>query len=227
MTRYTIRRLLSAIPLILGIVTLAFFVLHLAPGDPSLLYLNRNMSPESLEHVRRSMGLDDPVMIRYVKWLAGILQGDFQYSIALDRPALDVVLERLPATLLLSSTAIVGAFVVGMLVGILQAVKQRSPVDSFLSVVTLFFYSMPSFWLAIMMMLTFGLFANTVWDWPIWFPVSDIHSTDYEFFTAFEKLADTVWHLVLPATTLALVLAAGIARYMRSSMLEVIHQDFM
>lgn len=227
MTRYAIRRLLGAVPLILGIITVAFFVLHLAPGDPSLLYLHRNMSPESLEHVRRSMGLDDPVLIRYVKWLAGILRGDFQYSLTLDRPALDVVLERLPNTILLSATAIGGAFVVGVLVGVFQAVRHRSPVDSFLSVVTLFFYSMPSFWLAIMMVLTFSLFARNVWDWPIWFPASGIHSPDYEFLTGFERLLDTARHLVLPATTLALVLAAGVARYVRSSMLEVIQQDFV
>lgn len=227
MTRYAIRRLLGAVPLILGIITVAFFVLHLAPGDPSMLYLHRNMSPESLEHVRRSMGLDDPVLIRYVKWLAGILRGDFQYSLTLDRPALDVVLDRLPNTILLSATAIGGAFVVGVLVGVFQAVRHRSPVDSFLSVVTLFFYSMPSFWLAIMMVLTFSLFARNVWDWPIWFPASGIHSPDYEFLTGFEKLLDTARHLVLPATTLALVLAAGVARYVRSSMLEVIQQDFV
>lgn len=227
MTRYAIRRLLGAIPLILGIITVVFFVLHLAPGDPSLLYLHRNMSPESLEHVRRSMGLDDPILIRYVKWVAGVLRGDFQYSLALDRPALGVVLARLPSTILLTVTAIGGAFVVGILVGVLQAVKKRSPVDSFLSVVTLFFYSMPSFWLAIMMVLTFSLFASNVGPWPIWFPASGIHSPDYEFFTGFEKLLDTARHLVLPATTLALVLAAGVARYVRSSMLEVIQLDFV
>ncbi|MFV2007419.1 MAG: ABC transporter permease [Longimicrobiales bacterium] len=227
MTRYALRRLLGAVPLILGIITVVFFVVNLAPGDPSLLYLNRNMSPESLEQVRRSMGLTDPVLIRYVKWLAGVLQGDFQYSLTMDRPALDVVLERLPNTILLAATAIGGAFVVGILVGVLQAVRQRSLVDSFLSVVTLVFYSMPSFWLAIMMVLTFSLFARNVWDWPIWFPASGVRSPDYEFLTGFEKVIDTARHLFLPATTLALVLAGGVARYVRSSMLEVIHQDFV
>lgn len=227
MTRYALRRLLGAVPLILGIITVVFFVFNLAPGDPSLLYLNRNMSPESLEQVRRSMGLTDPVLIRYVKWLAGVLQGDFQYSLTMDRPALDVVLERLPNTILLAATAIGGAFVVGILVGVLQAVRQRSLVDSFLSVVTLVFYSMPSFWLAIMMVLTFSLFARNVWDWPIWFPASGVRSPDYEFLTGFEKVIDTARHLFLPATTLALVLAGGVARYVRSSMLEVIHQDFV
>ena len=227
MTRYAIRRLIGAVPLILGIITLVFFVLHLAPGDPSLLYLSRNMSPESLEHVRRSMGLDDPVLIRYVKWLTGVLRGDFQYSLALDRPALDVVLELLPNTILLTATAMCGAFAVGILVGVFQAVRRRSPVDSLLSVVTLFFYSMPSFWLAIMMVLTFSLFARNVWDWPFWLPASGIHSPDYEFLTGLERLVDTARHLVLPATTLALVLAAGVARYVRSSMLEVMQQDFV
>jgi peptide/nickel transport system permease protein len=96
-----------------------------------------------------------------------------------------------------------------------------------LSVVALFFYSMPSFWLALMLILIFSLFARNVWDWPIWFPASGMTSVDHAFMTPGEQFRDRVMHLVLPATSLALVLAAGIARYMRGSMLEVIRQDYI
>ena len=96
------------------------------------------------------------------------------------------------------------------------------------SVLALFFYSIPSFWLALMMILTFSLFARNVWEWPIWFPASDmINVAEYPFMSPLEKLQDRIMHLVLPATSLALVLAAGIARFTRGSMLEVIRQDFV
>ena len=114
------------------------------------------------------------------------------------------------------------------MLGIVQAIRQYSVLDSVTSVLALFFYSMPSFWLALMMVLTFSLFARNVWDWPIWFPASDIQDVArYPFMTPWERVLDRLWHLALPATSLALVLAAGIARYTRGSLLEVIRQDYV
>ena len=214
MTTYILRRLLGAVPLVLGIATIIFFVVNLAPGDPALRYMNPNLSPETLEQIRVNMGLDRPVHVRYVKWMAALARGDLGYSFTRNRPVLDIMKEILPNTLLLSVTAIGIAFVVGILLGIIQAVRQYSILDSITSVLALFFYSMPSFWLALMMVLTFSLFARNVWDWPIWFPASDIQDVArYPFMTVWEKVQDRLWHLALPATSLALVLAAGIARY--------------
>ena len=228
MTTYILRRLLGAVPLVLGIATIIFFVVNLAPGDPALRYMNPNLSPETLEQIRVNMGLDRPVHVRYVKWMAALARGDLGYSFTRNRPVLDIIKEILPNTLLLSVTAIGIAFVVGILLGIIQAVRQYSILDSITSVLALFFYSMLSFWLALMMVLTFSLFARNVWDWPIWFPASDIQDVArYPFMTVWEKVQDRLWHLALPATSLALVLAAGIARYTRASMLEVIRQDFV
>ena len=228
MTTYILKRLLGAVPLVLGIATIIFFVVNLAPGDPALRYMNPNLSSETLEQIRVNMGLDRPVHVRYVKWMAALARGDLGYSFTRNRPVLDIIKEILPNTLLLSVTAIGIAFVVGILLGIIQAVRQYSILDSVTSVLALFFYSMPSFWLALMMVLTFSLFARNVWDWPIWFPASDIQDVArYPFMTTWEKVQDRLWHLALPATSLALVLAAGIARYTRASMLEVIRQDFV
>jgi peptide/nickel transport system permease protein len=227
MTRYIVRRLLGAIPLVLGIATIVFFVLNLAPGDPASRFISPSISPEALEQIRTNMGLNEPVHVRYVKWIGSMARGDLGYSFSRNRPVLAIIGEILPNTLILSVAAIGLAFVMGILLGIFQAVRQYSIMDSVLSVVALFFYSMPSFWLAIMMVMIFGVFARNVWDWPIWFPASDMQSVDYDFLSLVGKLKDRASHLVLPAMSLALVLAAGIARYTRGSMLEVIRQDFV
>ena len=221
-----VRRLLGAIPLVLGIATIIFFVVNLAPGDPALRFLNPNMTPEVLEQIRVNMGLDQPVHIRYVRWIGALAQGDLGFSFTSNRPVLDIIKELLPNTLVLSATAIGVAFLLGILLGIVQAVRQYSLLDSVASIVGLFFYSMPSFWLALMMVLVFGLFAYQG-QWLIQFPPSGMQSVDYEFLSPMAKVQDRLMHLALPATSLALVLAAGIARYTRASMLEVIRQDFV
>jgi peptide/nickel transport system permease protein len=227
-TRYIGRRLLGVIPLVLGVATILFFVVNLAPGDPALRYVSPNLSAETVEQIRVNMGLDRPVHVRYVKWMAGLARGDLGYSFTENRPVLDVIKDILPNTLILSATAVGIAFILGVGLGVFQAVRQYSLLDNLASFLALFFYSMPSFWLALMMILTFGLFARNVWEWPIWFPASGMMNlVEYPFMTPLQKLQDRILYLVLPATSLALVLAAGIARFTRGSMLEVIRQDFV
>ncbi len=227
MRRYLGHRLLAAIPLVLGIATVVFFVVNLAPGDPARYLLSPGMSADVLARVRHEFGLDQPLLIRYLKWLGALLRGDLGYSYTYGRPVLDVLLGFLPNTLLLSGCALVLAFGAGIVLGTVQAVRQHSATDSVLSVLLLFFYSMPSFWLALMMILVFSLFARNVWHWPLWFPASGMHGVSPDLMSPATWLADTLRHLVLPATSLALVLTAGVARYMRSSMLEVVHQDYV
>src|SRR5687767_717768 len=226
MGSFIIRRLLGAIPLLLGIATLIFFVLALAPGDPTAAYLNPNIPAEVVEQLRRNFGLDQPVYIRYFKWLGAFLTGNFGYSFAHSRPVIDILLEALPNTLVLAVVSLVLVFIIGMLMGVIQAVKQHSWIDGILSVISLFFYSMPSFWLALMLMLIFALKAHE-WNWPIALPATGVTSVDYDFVTTGQQIRDRLAHLVLPASTLTLALAAGIARYTRGQMLEVIRQDFI
>jgi peptide/nickel transport system permease protein len=226
MGAYVLRRLVGAIPLLLGIATILFFVLNLAPGDPTSIYFNPNVPPEIIEQMRRNLGLDQPLHIQYFKWLTAFLSGDFGYSLAQSRPVSAVVFEALPNTLILTGTALVLVFVIGILIGVLQAVRQYSIFDSTSSVVSLFFYSMPSFWLALMLVLIFSLKAHT-WGWPIAFPATGMMSVDYEFMSTGEKIVDRLAHLVLPVGTLTLALAAGVARYMRGQMLEVVRQDYI
>jgi peptide/nickel transport system permease protein len=164
--------------------------------------------------------------VRYGKWLLAFMQGDFGYSFARSRPVADILSETVPRTLLLTGTTLVLLFVFGVAAGVYQAVRQYSFGDSALSITTLFFYSMPSFWLALMLMLVFSLKAHQ-WGWPIAFPPTGITSVDYEFLSPIGKLGDLLMHLVLPVTTLTLALAAGVARYTRGQMLEVIRQDYI
>jgi len=226
-TKYILWRLAGSVPLVLGIATIIFFLVNLAPGDPTLLLLSPGMNQEVVEQMRANFGLDQPVYIRYVKWLGAMLTGDFGYSFSHSRPVLEVIKGVLPNTLILSAFALVIAFVTGIVLGTIQAVRQYSLMDSTMSVVLLFFYSMPSFWLALMLILSLSLYARNVWDWPIWFPASGMTGVDHEFLSFAGRIQDRVMHLVLPTLSLSLVLTAGIARYMRASMLEVVRQDFV
>jgi peptide/nickel transport system permease protein len=223
---YIGRRLIGAVPLLVGIATLIFFVLHLAPGDPTALYVSQNVPPEVLDRIRVEFGLDDPILMRYWKWLVAFFTGDFGYSLAHGRPVLDIILETLPPTLYLAGSTLVLVFVIGMAVGAYQAVRQHRPADRMLSVLSLFFYSMPSFWLGLMLMLLFSLKAHE-WGLPIALPPTGMTSVDYEFMGFWQKVGDRLAHLVLPVATLTLVLAAGIARFTRGQMLEVIRQDWV
>jgi peptide/nickel transport system permease protein len=223
---YVLRRLLLAIPLLLGIATLIFFVLNLAPGDPTSFYLNPNTPPEVVEQLRANLGLDQPIHVRYAKWLSAFARGDFGHSFSQSRPVLDILKEALPNTVILTVLALVLVFLGGIALGALQAVRQHSAFDRSASVAALFFYSMPPFWLALMIMLLLALKAHQ-WGWPIAFPATGITSEGYEFMSTGQKVADRLMHLVLPVLTLTLGLTAGVARYTRGQMLEVVRQDFI
>jgi peptide/nickel transport system permease protein len=226
MGSYLVRRLLGAIPLVLGIATIIFFVVNLAPGDPASLYFQQGVPPEVLEQIRRNFGLDQPIHVRYWRWMVAFFTGDFGYSFAQSRPVIDIIRETLPPTLILAGSTLVLIFILGIVTGVLQAVRQHGPVDRVLSVVSLFFYSMPSFWLGLMLMLLFSLKAHE-WGLPFALPPTGMTSVDYEFMGTGERMVDRLRHLILPVTTLSLVMAAGIARYTRGQMLEVIRQDYI
>lgn len=226
MAPFILRRLLGAIPLLLGVATLLFFVLALAPGDPTAAYFNPNMPAEVIEQIRRNFGLDQPVHIRYFKWLGAFLTGNFGYSFAQSRPVFDVLMDALPNTLILTFISLALVFILGVLIGVIQAVRQNSVLDGFLSITSLFFYSMPPFWLALMLMLIFSLKFHE-WGVPFALPPTGITNVDYEFMTGGQKIVDRIQHLILPVATLTLALAAGVSRYTRGQMLEVIRQDYI
>jgi peptide/nickel transport system permease protein len=146
--------------------------------------------------------------------------------LAQSRPVFDVLKDALLNTLMLTSIALVLVFLIGILIGVVQAVRQYSFLDGFLSVTSLFFYSMPPFWLALMLMLIFSLKFHE-WGIPFALPPTGITDVDYEFLNGAEKIVDRLKHLILPVSTLTLALAAGVSRYTRGQMLEVIRQDYI
>lgn len=227
MIRFSLRRILQAVPILLGVATIVFFLLSLAPGDPTAVYFGPGMSPEVLEQIRRNLGLDDPLLVRYGRWLTAFLHGDFGYSLVANMPVRARLAAALPNTLTLAFGALVLSFIAGIFLGVLQAVRKYSLLDSTLSALALFFYSMPAFWLAIMLILIFSVGAGSLWDWPISLPASGIAGSDYDLLGAGGRLGDRILHLILPTLSLFLILAAGVARYVRASMLEVLHQDYI
>jgi len=229
MAAYIVRRLAQAIPLLLGILTLVFIFMHAAPGDPTALYMNPSIAPEVLEQMRQNWGLDQPLHIQYVRWMKSFLTGDFGISLAQNRPVAAILAERIPNTLILSGVSLLLIFAIGITIGIIQAVRQYSALDNVLTFSALFIYSMPSFWLGLMLILIFAYKVYQVDWWPVFlrFPASGMTSVNYEMLGFWAKFGDRLHHLVLPSIALGVSSAASIARYTRSSMLDVIRQDYI
>jgi peptide/nickel transport system permease protein len=224
--RYAGRRILQAIPLLVGILTLTFVLMHLAPGDPTATYLTDNVSPEVVEQTRARLGLDQPVPVQYVKWIKAFATGDFGRSyVGGELEVRDVIGAALPNTLLLGLVSLALIFLFGGLIGVIQAVRQYSISDTTLTIGSLALYSMPGFWLGLMLQIA----VSSGW-WPdvLALPVSGMSDArTYSSTTPLQQALDVARHLVLPTVALGLASAAGIARYMRGEMLEVIHQDYV
>lgn len=220
MLTYILRRILIAIPLIFGVLTLTFFIIRLAPGDPTALYLAPGVSPKVAEQLREQFGLNDPLPVQYVKWLSRVVQGDFGQSFSRMQPVFDVIADAAPITLLLSSLALNLQFFFGILLGVLSAVRQGTLYDRGLTILALFIYSMPEFWLSLMLIILFALKLG-------WLPASGLESVGAEALPFGERLLDRALHLFLPVFVLSLGSAAGLVRYVRGSMLEVLRQDYV
>lgn len=221
MLRYAGSRLLQAVPLLLGIVTLTFVLLHLAPGDPTQALANPNIPPEVFERMRVNWGLDRPLHEQYLLWIAAFFRGDFGFSYFHRVPVTEVIGATLPNTILLGAVSMLVTFVVGCLIGTVQAVRQYGWADNVLTVLALAIYSMPGFWLALMMIIAVSLWWP---DGPI--AVSGMSSI-YGEASLRERLADLAGHMALPVISLGLASAAGVSRYMRGEMLEVVQQDYI
>lgn len=211
-----------AIPLILGLLTITFFVIQVTPGDPLAFYADpeNNRDPQFRDMMAERFGLNDPLPVRYVKWMGNFLCGNFGHSFAHNRPVRDVLLDVIPNTLLLGSVSLILYLLAGVVIGTISAIRQYSIYDHLTTVISLFIYSMPSFWLALMLMILFSL------KWKL-LPPSNMYSIDAEMLGFFGYLWDRVQHMIMPVFVLSIGSAAGTGRYMRSSLLEVIRQDYI
>jgi peptide/nickel transport system permease protein len=214
MTRYIAQRVLSLIPVLFGVTLLVFLVMQLAPGDPAQIMLGPKATETSLTQLRHELGLDQPLHVQYLRWLGRVLRGDWGRSIQLKREVLPFTLNRFQNSVYLMILAILLACSVGIPTGVISAVRQYTLSDRGAMIFVLMGFSMPIFWLGILMQIIFGLKLGIL-------PVSGMQSPGQT------GLLDLLKHLILPAIALATGATAIIARMTRSSMLEVIRQDYI
>lgn len=216
MTRFMLNRLLHTLPVLLGVSMVAFFVLRLSPGDPALFLTHGDATPEELARIRADLGLDQSIIVQYIAWLKEVVTGNFGHSFYTSQPVINELLERFPNTLLLTAAAILMALAFGLPLGILAAKKRGTSFDSASMFVSVMGWSMPNFWFGLILIIVFGV-------WLRWLPTSGM----YDIMAMEKSWSDLLRHLILPAFTLATAHMAYIARFTRSSLLEVLEQDFI
>lgn len=224
MLSYLLKRFLILVVTFWGITILSFGILHLAPGGPldPLTEFNPKITPEFREKLVKMYGLDKPLHIQYWNWLKGIIKLDFGRSFSLDqRPVWDKIKERLPVTLLINTLALLLILLISIPLGVFSAVRAGSKLDRLLTFLTFFGYAMPSFWLALLLMMFFGVKLQ-------WLPISGLHSVvGYEQMSLTEKIWDWTKHLICPLFVATFGGIAGFSRYLRNSLVEVLQADYI
>jgi peptide/nickel transport system permease protein len=234
MGSYVLKRVLLFLPTFIIITIITFLICRLAPGDPVEMKVGGNtqegmsatgknvINEQAKNYYRAKFGLDKPIYMQYVIWMGNMFQGDFGNSFKDDRPVLDKIVERLPVSIGLQLSSVIIIYLIAIPIGILSAVKQNSFADKASTVWLFILYSLPNFWVAT---LAIVFLANV--EYIKLFPTSGIQSLDYNYLSFFEKILDRVWHFILPVTILSLGSFAFLSKQMRSSMLEVIRQDYI
>ena len=223
MALFALRRLVLAIPLLIGITFISFLVIQLAPGGPFdyLRSEETGQDPKLIQRLNEEFGLDKPLPVQYARWLSRIARLDFGRSFQPDnRPVLHKIGERLPITLFLNILQLLIIFFLAIPIGVASATRQYSLFDKVTTVFVFIGFATPDFWLALLLMILFGVNLD-------WLPISGLRSLNYEYFTFWRQQWDFVSHLILPVAVAAFGGLAGLSRYMRQSMLEVIRQDYV
>jgi peptide/nickel transport system permease protein len=223
MLNYLLKRLAALVPMLIGITMISFAVIHVAPGSPAdlLVQMNPKASPEAKARLRAYYGLDKPLHIQYLYWLKQIAVFDFGSSFAPDgRKVADKILERLPVTVLINLLSMLLIFSIALPLGVLSSVYQRSLFDKFSTVFVFLGFAWPSFWLALLLMMLFGITLG-------WLPISGLKAYNHDSLSFLSQTLDYAQHLILPVLVSAFGGMAGMSRYVRSSMLEVIRQDYI
>jgi peptide/nickel transport system permease protein len=215
MRRFLLNRLLQAAILLLGVSIIGFGLMHIAPGGPLAVYtLNPTVTAQDIERVKVQFGLDQPAYVQYFKWAKGMLTGQWGYSFFGGQEVSEIVLDRMPATFQLMGTSLLFALIIGVSLGVISAVRRNSAVDYGTAVLAMIALSLPTFWFGLLAIYTFAQALG-------WFPAGGMASTGGG------GLLDRLWHMVLPVSVLAFVLVAQWSRYTRSSMIDILNQDFV
>ncbi len=220
MKNYIIRRLLQMIPVFVGIIFILFILLELSPGTPVSNMMNPKMTAEQKEELLIKMGLDKPWYVRFVTWFQEAAKGNLGQSVKHKKPVTEVIKDFIGPTLLLSTTSLIFAILIGIPIGILSATKQYSFADNALTVFSLIGISLPAFFFALLLLKYLAVDVQI-------FPLFGLQNATLRTNNVFVKIFDIAWHLVLPVLVLGLSEAATFMRYTRSSMLEVIRQDYI
>jgi len=223
MLAYILKRLLGMVPLFFGITIVSFLVIHLAPGSPISVQtdLNPKMTAEARERLLAFYGLDKPLHIQYYNWLKHLLTLDLGRSFSPDnRLVIEKIKETLPITLLINILSLFLIILVSIPLGVLSAFYHNSIFDRSTTVFVFIGFAIPTFWLALLLMMLFGVYLD-------WLPISGLKSINYEYLTPLNQIKDRITHLLLPVLVSAFGGLAGLSRYSRSSMLEVIRQDYI
>ncbi|WP_448337807.1 ABC transporter permease [Chloroflexus aurantiacus] len=222
MTTYLLRRLLQAVLTLFVVSLILFGLISVTPGGFMTVYAEKSdMTAADLARIRANLGLDDPVPVRYVKWLGNLLKGDWGRSLTSKRPVLEEIGSRLPNTLLLMSLMLICTLLVAIPLGILSAIRQYSLLDNVLTTVAFAGQSLPVFWFGLLLIIVFSVLLRGPDGKPL-LPGSGMYTLGEPF-----SLWDRIRHLILPVTMLTFVSAAEYMRYMRSAMLDVIHEDYI
>jgi peptide/nickel transport system permease protein len=214
-----VRRALAAFGVVVGVVTLMFFLLRLAPGDPALLLVGPAATPAQLAAQRQAMGLDRPLPVQYAAWVSRFVQGDWGTSIATGRPVRDMIARAWPATVGLVGISLVLSYLIGIVIGAVQAVRGGA-LDTTLSVVSVTLFALPGYWFGLMLVMLFTYRLRVL-------PAFGSAGFDADFLTGWDRIADRLRHLALPLTTLTLVGLGGTARFVRGAMLDVAGEPYV
>ncbi len=223
MLKYLLKRFAVLVPTFIGITLVCFAVIHLAPGEPTGMQaeLNPDISAEAIAQMKHHYGLDKPLPVQYLVWMKNLARLDFGNSISSDsRPVWDKIKERLPITISINVASMIIIFLVSIPLGVISAVRRGSAADRAITVFVFIGFSIPGFWLALLCMDYLGVRHA-------WLPISGIHSQGYEHLSTLGQMWDLALHLTMPVVISAFGSLAGMSRYMRSSMLEIIRQDYI
>ena len=222
MIAYTLRRLLGLLPLLIGIMAITFAVIHVAPGKPTSLEssFNPKISLEVRQRLEKLYGLDQPLHVQFLQWSGRLARGDFGRSFIDDRPVAEKILERIPITLTINLLSLALILLIAIPLGVLAATKPHGLFDRITTLFVFLGFSTPTFWLALLLMGFVGVQLG-------WLPVSGLHALDADRFTAWARWTDLARHLILPVGVAAFGGLAGISRFMRTSMLHALRQDYV
>ncbi|MBK6458758.1 MAG: ABC transporter permease [Gemmatimonadetes bacterium] len=222
MIPFLFRRLLQGLAILFTVATVTFALIHAAPGEPFAAQLeDARFTPEMSATLRRQYGLDAPLTTQYARFLTQLVRGDLGNSLSLHRPVRAILAQALPRTLVLMSAALAAGFALGVVTGAAQAARAGTRLDRVAGRISVALSALPDFWLALALMLVFAMRLR-------WFPVSGMFDqTMHEYMSPMGKLRDVAWHLVLPATTLALIIGAVVARHQRQALVDILPEDFV